>query len=646
MGRRAKPAKVEAEAKRPLTRKAPKKGAPRAHELEKRLAEAHAQVTEALEQQAATSKILRVISSSPTDVQPVFDTIAESAVRLCGGLFSGLFQFDGELIQHVAWHNVTPEALEEMRRVFPTRPTRALMTGRAILERTVVHIPDVLELHMELLVEAVGRTLGFRSGLWVPMLREGTPIGVIAVARAQPGPFSDNEIELLKTFADQAVIAIENVRLFTELQARTADLTRSMGELTALGEVGRAINSTLDLETVLTTIVAQANQLAGTDRCTIWEYDEEAEEFRRRASSYADERDAAIMDPFGRARPILKGQGLAARAVLLREPVQIPDITIEGSYVSSWRTPLLQAGHRALLVVPLVREEQIIGILGISRKRPGAFARDTVRLLQAFAAHSALAIQNARLFREIADKSAELEERVRVRTADLQQSQEELRALTGRLLLAHETESRRIAGELHDDLNQGLALLSVELELLGQNPPASAGQLDGRMQELTARVRQLSSSVHALSHRLHPAKLEQLGLVATVRGLCRELAQAHGLEIEFTHHQMPEVIAPDTALCLYRLVQEGLRNAIKHSGAQHVGVDLTGSADVVSLRIEDDGVGFDPRLIQGKEGLGLDSMRERVIHLEGEITIHSRPSEGTRIDVRLPLVATGQAERT
>src|SRR6266849_755986 len=135
MSRRAKAAKVKAEAKPPLTRKAPRKAAPRVQELEKRLAEAHAQVTEALEQQAATSKILRVISSSPTDVQRVFDTIAESAVRLCGGLFSGLFQFDGELIQHVAWHNVTPEALEEIRRIFPARPTRALMTGRAILER-------------------------------------------------------------------------------------------------------------------------------------------------------------------------------------------------------------------------------------------------------------------------------------------------------------------------------------------------------------------------------------------------------------------------------------------------------------------------------------------------------------------------------
>jgi signal transduction histidine kinase len=151
--------------------------------------------------------------------------------------------------------------------------------------------------------------------------------------------------------------------------------------------------------------------------------------------------------------------------------------------------------------------------------------------------------------------------------------------------------------------------------------------------------------VHHLSHQLHPAKLEQLGLVAAVGGLCRELTQAHGLEIEFTPDGMPASVPPDTAVCLYRLVQEGLRNVVKHSGAHHATVDLRGSADAMSLRIVDDGAGFDAALIQGKEGLGLVSMRERVLHLGGTITIDARPSSGTRIDVRLPLGATDQAER-
>src|SRR5262249_2212463 len=151
-----------------------------------------------------------------------------------------LYQFDGELLHLVAQHNYTPEALEAAHRVFPARPTRALFTGRTILERAVVHIPDV-EHDPEHQHQALRRAIGWRSGLFVPMLRDGAPIGVIEVARAEPGPFSDGEIALLKTFADQAVIAVENVRLFTELQARTGELTQSVEKLTALGEVSRAV---------------------------------------------------------------------------------------------------------------------------------------------------------------------------------------------------------------------------------------------------------------------------------------------------------------------------------------------------------------------------------------------------------------------
>jgi len=226
----------------------------------------------------------------------------------------------------------------------------------------------------------------------------------------------------------------------------------------------------------------------------------------------------------------------------------------------------------------------------------------------------------------------------------VRESQQELRALSGRLLFAQEVESRRIARELHDDLNQGLALLSVEMELLGQQPPQSASELGGRIKELLGRTRQLSSTVHELSHQLHPAKLEQLGLVATLGGLCKELSQGHGLEIEFTHRQMPAKIPRDTALCLYRIAQEALRNAVKHGGARHATAALSADAEAISLRIADDGAGFDPRLVQGKGGLGLVSMRERVFHLRGEIAIDSRPSHGTRLDVRIPLGATAGAD--
>jgi signal transduction histidine kinase len=215
-------------------------------------------------------------------------------------------------------------------------------------------------------------------------------------------------------------------------------------------------------------------------------------------------------------------------------------------------------------------------------------------------------------------------------------SRRELRGLTVRLLHSQETERRRIARELHDDLSQNLALLSVELDLLSQNPPEAATQLGRRMHELSARVKQLSSSVHGLSHQLHPSKLEQLGLVGAVRDLCEELTRSHGLPIEFTHHEVPEALPEDLALCLYRVVQEGLGNVIKHSGARHAGVELSRSADAVCLRIVDDGAGFDPRSVEGRGGLGLVSMRERLRLVGGESAIDARPAGGTRLDVRVP----------
>jgi PAS domain S-box-containing protein len=226
----------------------------------------------------------------------------------------------------------------------------------------------------------------------------------------------------------------------------------------------------------------------------------------------------------------------------------------------------------------------------------------------------------------------------------LRESERELRLLTGRLLQAQETERSRIARELHDDLNQSLALLSVELDHLGQKPPESAPELKGWIHALSAQVKQLSSSVHDLSHELHPSKLEQLGLVAAIRGLCNELIQAHGLPIEFSHHEVTEAIPQDVALCLYRIVQEALRNVIKHSGAHQASVVLHQNADALRLRIIDDGIGFDPTNVPCGGGLGLVSMRERLHLVRGQVAIDSQPSGGTRIDVRVPWCGNGQAE--
>jgi signal transduction histidine kinase len=232
------------------------------------------------------------------------------------------------------------------------------------------------------------------------------------------------------------------------------------------------------------------------------------------------------------------------------------------------------------------------------------------------------------------------EQRFRQVAESLGESQRELRALAGRLLQAQETERRRIARELHDDLSQRLALLAVELDLLGQRPPDEVARLAVNVQELSAQVRELSSVVHDLSHNLHPAKLEQLGLVAGIRGLCKEQAQAHGLQVEFTPQPIPP-LPHDTALCLYRIVQEALRNVVKHSGARQARVELDKDADGVSLRIADDGAGFAPDGADCRGGLGLVSMRERLRLVGGTIAIDSKPSGGTRIAVHVPLGGCG-----
>jgi signal transduction histidine kinase len=227
----------------------------------------------------------------------------------------------------------------------------------------------------------------------------------------------------------------------------------------------------------------------------------------------------------------------------------------------------------------------------------------------------------------------------------LRESERELRLQTGRALMAQETERRRIARDLHDDLNQELALVAVQLDLLCQNLAASSAHLVGKVQQISARVKDVTTSVHDLSHQLHPYKLEHDSLVTAVHNLCWELSQGHGLPIEFVSRDVPEAIPEDTALCVYRIVQEALRNTVKHSGARHSRVELSGTEHELCLRIVDDGSGFDAKLVDGKGGLGLVSMKERLHMVRGEITIDSQPKSGTTIEAHVPLNSFGAGTR-
>ncbi len=274
-----------------------------------------------------------------------------------------------------------------------------------------------------------------------------------------------SQIELLKIFADQAVIAIENVRLFKELQTRTGELTQSVEKLTALGEVSQALSSTLDLDTVLTTIVNRAVHLSGANGGSIFEYDDLAEEFLPRASNEVEDVVAATQHT-----RLRKGEGAVGRMAVTRETVQIPDIAIEGAYDSHARGALLRSGRHALLAVPLLSEEHIVGGLVISRNAAGEFPIEVVELLKTFATQSALAIQNARLFREIEEKSRELAAASRHKSEFLANMSHELRPPLNAVIDPHLGASRglsRFVGR-YEEMEQlrGKSLLDAHPERL------------------------------------------------------------------------------------------------------------------------------------------------------------------------------------
>ena len=426
------------------------------------------ELTEALEQQTATSEILGVIASSPTDVQPVLDVVAETAARLCDANNAVIMRVFGDRFQRAAYWGDVPEVSRSDNPI-----SRGIPIGRAILDRQIVHVDDLLAKIDTDYPDAKEQQNDYstRTVLAAPLLREGVPIGAILVRRREVRAFTDKQIALLKTFADQAVIAIENVRLFQELEARTHELAQSVGELRALGEVGQAVSSTLDLEKVLSTIASHAVQLSGTDCGVIYEYDESEQEFDLRASHRMEAEAVEIL----RAAPIHLGEGATGRAATMRAPVQVPDFSNEREFTGARARPLLiRLGYRSALSVPLLREQQIMGALTVWRRQSGEFKPEVVNLLQTFATQSVLAIQNARLFREIEDKSRQIEAANRHKSEFLANMSHELRTPLNAIIGFSEVLGERLFGELNekqaeyteDILSSGRHLLSLINEIL------------------------------------------------------------------------------------------------------------------------------------------------------------------------------------
>ena len=282
-------------------------------------------LAEALEQQTATSAILRVISTSPSEVVPVFETIVRNAVALCGSLFANVFHFDGELLHFGASHNVGPSYVELLRAKYPMQPDSSQVSGRAVLTRSVVRLEDALadpEYDHRFPV-----AMRWRRMLGVPLLRQGEPLGVIVVGWAEAGPVPKAQEELLKQFADQAVIAIENARLFDEVTARTAELTEALRQQTATADVLKVISrSTFDLEAVLHTPVESAARLCDADKATITRQIGDRF-YRAEAYGFSTE----FME-LARTVPVEPGRGSASgRALLEGKVVHVADVEADAS---------------------------------------------------------------------------------------------------------------------------------------------------------------------------------------------------------------------------------------------------------------------------------------------------------------------------
>ena len=447
MRRGAKPAKAKGESRHPLARKSGKGEGSRVGDLEKRLTEALRREAEALEQQTATSEILRVISSSPTDVQPVFNTVVQSGLRLLGGYSATMMLLrDDDRLDLVAYTSTSAEADASLVDAFPM-PLRRLPPGeRAVHERRAYAVedvesaPDVTDVMRE-----TGRARGWRSNLFVPMIREDVAVGLISITRREPGPFAADQIALLEIFAAQAVIAIENVRLFKDLQARNRELTEAVEQQTATAEILNVISrSPTNVQPVFEAILASAVRLCETAFGAIFRFDGE----RLHLVGHHGIPPEGV-EAYRQSYPMApKPEMHISRAIRERRVVYVPDILAEPqiTYTGSAQQAI---GYRSLLMVPMLRDGQPVGVVGVGDREPGGLSDKHVTLVRTFADQAVIAIENVRLFNELESANRELEAASRHKSEFLANMSHELRTPLNAVIGFSEVLLQRMFGELN-----------------------------------------------------------------------------------------------------------------------------------------------------------------------------------------------------
>ncbi len=601
------------------------------------LAARNRELSETLAQQEAVTRLLVTVNQAPDDERIVYSAMTVNAVRLCNAHFGAALRYDGERVYLMAHSQASYEWRAIAERAFPAAPPRDNIALRAVLERAALNVADIeTDAQCSESTRALGRALHCRSVLAVPMLRAGQPVGVITLAGQEVGAFTQRHITLLQSLADQAVIAVDRAELITELKNRTVELTRTVEELTALNEVGHALGASLEQDVVLRTIMQHANRLGAIDGSSIYEYDEGSGIFTERASLALGEITG------GHAAVVREGEGAIGRLALTMEPIQIADIALDASYQSRARASLLAAGFHALLAVPLIREARLIGGLVVGRKLAGAFEPRTIETLRTFAAQSALAIENSRLFRELREKGLALEAASRHKSEFLANMSHELRTPLNAVIGFSEALIERYFGELNDKQDEyvkdihtsGAHLLALINDILDL------------------------SKIEAGRMEIHIAEFDLPSALQDAMTLIKERAQRQGLQLSLDCAPELGGICADE-LKFKQIMLNLLSNAVKFTptgGSVRVSARLSG--DTVEIAIADTGGGIAQEdhdavfeefrqvgsdLTRKAEGTGLGlPLSKRFVELHGgSIGISSAIGQGSTFTVRLPLRPQG-----
>jgi len=582
---------------------------------------------EALEQQTATAEILRVISSSPADIQPVFDSILEHAMRLCDAGLGTVGLYDGKNYQHVAQRGGRPEYVKWLFSG-PFEPKPAYTIGRMIAERKPFHAPDYRELpdYRDGSPRAVATAElgGARTYLAVPMLKEGRVVGGITIRRSEVRPFTQKQIDLLSTFANQAVIAIENVRLFNETE-------EALKRQTATAEVLKLISrTTFELEKVLQALLDNAARLSGARQAVMLRPDA-ADNY---LPAFAFNWDEAVLERL-RQRPIRPGRdSINGRVLLERRPIHVPDVRADPQY---GRHDLVElGGFRSVLSVPMLRDGEAIGLISLTGTTP--FTDKQMEVVTTFADQAVIAIENVRLFKEIEEKSAQLEVANKHKSDFLANMSHELRTPLNAIIGFSEVLMEKMFGEVNE--KQGEYLKDIH----------ESGK---HLLSLINDILDLSK-IEAGRMELDLAAFHLPTAISNAMTLIRERAQRHGIELGLeVDPQLGEFQADERKV--KQILLNLLSNAVKFTPeGGRVDVSARQFDGKVEVAVRDTGIGIAPedqaavfeefkqvgsdaaRKAQGT-GLGLALTRRFVELHGGEIRVESAPGKGSTFRFTLPV---------